>query len=163
MRFELVNEEELEDLKRRIRTNYGASTELLRNVVVLRTKGEKVRILTREAFWLLQRLNKYATYAGLYICKLKRSNKLQPSVEGAQILASSAKRNVICLDDERSQKFLKGENVSLTEIEGCEPNNFVLVCSKHLCLGTGIIREKEGGSYVLESLFPKSRRIFFLQ
>ena len=161
MRFELMSEVEVEDLKRRIEANYGASTSFLQNLRVLRTKREKVRIITQEALELLRKLSKYAIYAGLYLCKLKRNNKLQPSVEGAQMFATSAKRNVIRLDEEQSSRFLRGENISLKEIKDCESNNFVLVCTKRLCLGVGIIRKK-GEDYVLESLFPKSRRIFFL-
>lgn len=76
--------------------------------------------------------------------------KLRLSIEGSQIIGPYATKNVLELNDEEFEKWLKGLDFELeTELEG-----FVLVKHGEDFVGCGKVKNKELLNYV-----PKSRRL----
>ncbi|MAG15930.1 hypothetical protein CMO88_02620 [Candidatus Woesearchaeota archaeon] len=88
---------------------------------------------------------------GLYFGEL-RHEQLRLSIEGSQIIGKKASKNVISLNDEQLQQWLKGDNITLTT--SAENNSFVLIKNNKDFFGCG--RIKDG---LLLNFVPKSRRM----
>lgn len=132
--------------------NYGTSPEL--NDFAIFTSGEdKIWVATKEVFNLKGTLR--ANSMGLYIGKLKRGNKINLSVEGIQLLAKNASKNIVRVDEENMKRFMRGSDISNFEKLNCETENFVLVKYKEDFIGVGILEEDK-----IKNLLPKSKRIY---
>lgn len=86
--------------------------------------------------------------AGLYIGEF-RHGEMRLSIEGTQLFGKQATKNVVEINEEEKDAWIRGENL---EREG--EAAFVIVKYKNDFLGCG--RRKEG---VLMNFVPKSRRI----
>lgn len=86
---------------------------------------------------------------GLYFGEL-RNNTLRLSIGGSQIIGKYAKRNVLELNKEELNSWVKGEDIIIkSELKG-----FVLIKNKNDFYGTGKVVENK-----LLNFVPKSRRL----
>ncbi len=86
---------------------------------------------------------------GLYFGEL-RDSTLRLSIEGSQIIGKYTKKNVLELNDEQLNSWVKGEDINInSELKG-----FVLIKNKEDFYGTGKIIENK-----LLNFVPKSRRL----
>jgi len=96
---------------------------------------------------------------GLYFAEL-RNNELRLSIEGSQIIAKKAKKNVISLSDDQLQQWLTGQDIELDDASigdvssNYESNCFALIRHNDDFFGCG--RVKQG---ILLNFVPKSRRL----
>ena len=119
---------------------------------ILMNKKLRIYVLTENVYKIAKRMK--INSAGLYLGRLKRNEKIQLSVEGAQLIGKKAKKNVVLINEQQALKYLKGENISFEKAIKCEVNNFVILKTRRYIIGSGIFR----GEFV-ENLLPKSRRI----
>jgi len=121
-------------------------------VVAKGSKKNKIWIMSKELIEFDYGKIKLDS-AGLYFGR-EDSGKIRLSIEGAQIVGKSAKKNIVYLDEGELSKYIKGENVKPSEIIACEEGEYVLVKYKEDVVGCG--KFKEG---ILINILPKSRKI----
>jgi len=135
-----------------IERNYGALPEL-KDFSIFSSGEDKIWIATKEVFNLKGTLR--TNSMGLYIGKLKRGDKINLSVEGIQLLAKDANKNIVRVDEDNMKRFMRGSDISDFEKLNCEIENFVLVKYKEDFVGVGILNEDK-----VKNLLPKSKRIY---
>ncbi len=86
---------------------------------------------------------------GLYLGELY-NKEIRLSVDGSQIIGKTAKKNILELDDEQAEKWMKGEDFEIDT----ELNGFVIIRNGSDFLGCGKISNKKLYNYL-----PKERRI----
>ena len=76
--------------------------------------------------------------SGLFLGEMKK-NRFEPSQSLAMALSSDEYKNVLSLSlaDERVNRYLKGETLTLTESEAAQENGWMLVCVDGYPLGWG--------------------------
>ena len=90
---------------------------------------------------------------GMYFGEL-RHDTLRLSIEGSQIVGKNATKNVMELNNEQLQHWLRGDDMDVANIKGnYGDNNFVLIKHEKNFYGCG--RVKDG---TLLNFVPKSRR-----
>lgn len=149
MQAEKINKKEI---LRIIEKNYGCEIKIKGNF--LKTSREKVWLVSEGIMNLKLKLQ--INSAGLYFGKLKRNNKIQLSIEGAQLIGKIARKNIVEIDEEQAKRFLEGFDIQVSNIKNCEINNFVILKFGKDIIGCGILRE--GGK--IENLLPKNRRLY---
>ncbi len=87
-------------------------------------------------------------HKGLYFGSIEKDG-FRLSIEGAQIVAKYARKNIIDVDENEAKNFMKGIGIK-RNVKG-----YVILRCKDLILGCG----KGDGNYV-RSFIPKDRRIF---
>lgn len=97
---------------------------------------------------------------GIYFGKIKKNEKIQLSLEGSQIIGSSAKKNLIEIDKyETLIKFLTGEiNLNFDNLKNVEKHNFPLVKYKNYIVCSAASLENE-----IKSLLPKNPKKILLE
>ena len=86
---------------------------------------------------------------GMYFGEVNRG-ELRLSIEGSQMLGKSAKKNVLVLDEDDADKWMKGEDFDVeTKLKG-----FVIIKNKDDFLGCGRIANGKLLNYV-----KKERRV----
>lgn len=125
--------------------------------VYIQNGKDKVFLVNRD----LERIDFASLFidaAGLYLGTWQIDG-FRLSMEGAQLLAPLAKKNVVDLDDEGRSRWLKGEDVPWPEDDR---NAFVIVRHGSDVLGCGKIRSSRDGKVgdaVLLNFVPKARRL----
>jgi NOL1/NOP2/fmu family ribosome biogenesis protein len=150
MQVKKMSKEEINELKRILEKNYGASVDFS-GYDCFMNKRKEIFIALKN---LDDKLVENSSYLGIYFGKLKRNEKIQLSVEGSQIIGKCATKNVAILDEENIHRFMEGLECKWKELINCEKNNFVLIKNGNDFFGCGILREDK-----IESLVPKARRI----
>jgi NOL1/NOP2/fmu family ribosome biogenesis protein len=150
MQVEKMSEEEIREIEKIIEKNYGAKIDFS-DFDLYKNKRNEIFLASKK---LDNNLLKMASYFGLYFGRLKRNEKIQLSVEGAQIVGRNANKNIAILDEENISKFMEGLECKWKELVNCEIGNFVLIKNENDFFGCGILREDR-----IESLVPKARRI----
>jgi NOL1/NOP2/fmu family ribosome biogenesis protein len=152
MQIKEMSKEEIRKLENLLKKNYGARIKFKDKI--FKTSEEKIWLISKEALefdFSKVRVNS----AGLYFGKLKRNEKIQLSVEGAQLVGKKARKNIAIIDEENLKKFLQGFDFSAQKLIDCDINNFILIKYGEDFVGTGILREN-----YIENILPKARRIF---
>lgn len=150
MRF--FEQSEIKNLENVLNKNYGAAFDLS-NFIVIQTAEEKIWLSSLEIKNIP--LEKVALNSvGMYFGKMKRNEKMHLSIEGCQLLGKEITKNVIEVNRETAEKFMRGENIEITETTGCDPHNFVVIKSGSEYVGSGLLVEGH-----VENLTPKSRRM----
>ncbi|MHA1208383.1 MAG: methyltransferase RsmF C-terminal domain-like protein [Candidatus Freyarchaeota archaeon] len=90
-----------------------------------------------------------ATHYGVYFGRLEKDG-LRLTIEGAQLIGETAKKNVIELDYDEAVKWMRGEDFQLES----EYQGYVVLKWKNYFLGCGKL--KNG---VVKNFVPKDRRI----
>jgi len=143
---------EIEKLEERIRKNYGADISL-KGLLVFRTSEDKIWIASKNVAKIdFSKLRINAI--GLYIGKIKKGGKFRPSIEFAQVIGRNAKKNVVMVDEEDMEKFIRGSDIEFKKGIRCEERNFVLVKYREYVIGVGRLFDGR-----VENLVPKSRKI----
>lgn len=88
-------------------------------------------------------------YVGLYFCKIMKEG-LRPTIEGSQLIAKTAKKNILELNNKQINQWVKGEDMEGFDV----PDGFYLVKNKEDIYGCCKIKEGRLFNYV-----PKGRRL----
>lgn len=148
----VLEKEQIENLEKLIEKNYGTRAGLDRFLVLLSFE-EKIWLASKEILNLDMR--KFPVNSiGMNFGKIKRNDKINLTVEGAQMIGKLATRNIVVLDEENSKKFMQGSNVKPQQEVGCEYHNFAIVKFGENILGSSLLTE-DG----IQNQLPKSRRI----
>ena len=91
---------------------------------------------------------------GMNFGKLKRNNKINLTVEGSQMVGVNATKNIVLLNKENAEKFMRGSDAKPEKEIECEYHNFAIVKFGENVLGSSLLTEKG-----IENQLPKSRRI----
>ena len=108
--------------------------------------------LTSE--YISHKLFRHAIIFGLQFGILKKRKRIQLTVEGSQMVGSTAKKNLAILKKEEIFRFMEGMSIRNFKPINCEMKNFVIITDGKDFFGSGIFR----GRYI-ESLISKGRRI----
>ncbi|MEM5831488.1 MAG: hypothetical protein QXO40_04770 [Candidatus Aenigmatarchaeota archaeon] len=116
---------------------------------IIKQKNDKVRILTKDAFHVMNAINIKVKYYGLYLGKIKRNNKFIFSLDATSLFGKNIKKNVVELNEEDIKKWLSGneieKNLNMNE-------NFVVVKFKEYYLGSGYYKNGK-----ILNFFPTKR------
>ena len=152
-KLEIQKREQLTEIESILVKNYGVRLSL-RDFLVLKSEREEKIWLASKDIDKLDLRNLPVNSVGMNFGKLKRNDKINLTIEGAQLIGKSATKNVATIDN--AEKFLSGSDVEPSKLINCDLNNFVIVKSSGEVLGCGILREN-----TIENLLPISRRIQF--
>ena len=86
---------------------------------------------------------------GLIAAKVSNGN-YKPTTNFLQLYGNLTLRNVVLLDEEQAERFMRGESIEV----GLEGRGYVAVCFKNACLGCGFLRDG-----MVENQVPKVRRV----
>ncbi len=141
--LKFLNSKEKREIKRKLEDNYGFSGEL-EGALLLSTKEERIYLLS-GAELLPDGVDKRMRIdrAGLYIGKLL-TNGVLLNVEGSQLVGPSSSKNVLELDEEHLEYWVKGEDIVLSEQEkasAVEESGVFIVKHCDDFLGSAIIKE----------------------
>lgn len=150
--MKILNRKEIEQLENIIEKNYGTKLNLKKYSVLMTGTEQKIWLSSAKNFYFPPSLK--INSVGMNFGKLKRSDKIHLTVEGSQIVGEDASKNVVELDKQQAEKFMRGMDVEVENKIDCEYHNFVIVKSGKDILGSGLLTEKR-----LENSLPKSRRI----
>ncbi len=145
----ILSKKEIEELEKLIEKNYGVKISL-RDYLVFTSK-EKIWIATKECAKIFS-LNILINSAGLNFGKI-RKGKIHLTIEGSQIVGRYASKNVVFINKNSAEKFLKGSDVKAEKEINCEYGNFVIVKSEDEILGSSLFLKDK-----IKNLIPKSRR-----
>jgi len=91
---------------------------------------------------------------GLFFGELKKNDRILLSLEGGQMIALSARKNIAFLDEKSLRNFLLGFNILGTKEINCKEEAFVLLKYRDDLVGIG----KKKKNYI-ENLTVKTRRL----
>lgn len=145
--YSWLNSKEIKRLKQVLFDIFEAEPDFSEYALCINQKN-KIFMISRDVGEIDLELLRINTI-GLYFGELK-DKEIRLSIEGTEIVAKTAKKNIVELDDEGAAKWFRGHDLKL---EGSHKGfviikrgNDVLGCSKH----------KDG---VLMNFTPKERRI----
>lgn len=147
----IFNRKQIKEVQELANKTYDANLELVEFAMLSTSKKEKLWVTNRgilENDFKPMRLNSVGVYFGRI-----HHGKLRLSIEGAQMVGKTAKKNVAEITKEQVWDFIRGFDVS-TETESLEENAYVLVKNNEDILG---IAKYVSGT--LENILPKSRKL----
>lgn len=143
--FEVMNSRAVKGLMKLLNEEFGVKEKL--GFVFLRNAKDKVYVVNRDIDSI--DLNKiWIDSLGLYFGKFQ-SDGFRPSIEGSQIIAKYATKNILELNQEQKHEWMKGHDVSVEW-----PDELVLIKSGNDFLGSGKVKNNS-----LLNAIPKSRRL----
>ena len=146
-----IEKADVEQLQRILKKNYGVEFNF-KEFNVYQNKEGKIYLVSKG---IDRKMVEKSIRAGLYFGKIKRNEKIQLSVEGAQLIGGDAKKNVVVVDKKNLLRFMEGFDVVPRKLIECEEHNFVLVTNGRDFFGCGLLAEGK-----VRSLVPKGRRIY---
>jgi len=151
----ILDRREVEKLQEMLDKNYKTNFEL-KNFGVMLGREERIWLAARDVF-AIDFAKLPVNSIGLNFGKIKQNNKIRLTIEGAQMVAESAEKNVAVVADDVAERFLRGEDVDVLQNIECEEHNFVIVKSERgRILGSALFAEGR-----LKNFLPKSRRLVF--
>ena len=145
--YSWLNSKEIKRLKQIVSDNFNAELDF-RNYALCINQKNKIFLINRDIGEVDLELFRINTI-GLYFGEMK-DKEIRLSLEGAEIVAKTAKKNIIEFDDVKAAKWLRGQDL---EMEGSHKGfvilkrgNNILGCSKHK-------------NNTLMNFTPKERRI----
>ncbi|MCD4666647.1 hypothetical protein K8R47_02450 [archaeon] len=142
----ILNKKETKKILEEIQNQYGIK-KLELDYVFLRNNKNKIYI-TNKNIGKLDLNNFKINNIGLYFADV--SNKIRLSIEGSQLVGKNAKKNVLEINEEEVQKWLRGYDLNTKK----EFQDFVIIKHKDDYLGTGKYKENKILNFV-----SKDRRI----
>lgn len=151
--------------------------EILKEEFELKIKGQFFKIGKEKIWWFSGKISKdflkgllklsKPECLGIYFGVLDK-NKIRLSMDAAILFGKKAKKGILELNDEKTKKYLRGEEVEIKNINGdyyTQKNsknflgpkiqgNFVVLKNKDDFIGCGKVKGKRLWNYV-----PKERRI----
>ncbi|MBS3176399.1 hypothetical protein J4457_04130 [Candidatus Woesearchaeota archaeon] len=145
--LKVLKSKEVKEIKQLIEKQFGAVVE--GNLVFfLNTKENKI-FISNQDIGLINFNDFNVNSIGLYLGELY-NNEFRPSVEGAQLIAKTATKNILEVSREEALQYLQGKDIEKqTELQGF----IILKCGSDII---GSTRKKEGK---LLNFFPKQRRL----
>jgi NOL1/NOP2/fmu family ribosome biogenesis protein len=137
---------ESRDFLEKVEKQWGAAPEL--DFAFLQTQKEKIYMISKSLGEIDASKLRIDTL-GLYFAELKH-NELRLSIEGSQLVGPSATKNVVELDKDEFEQWLKGNDV----VKQADVEGFVLIKHGNYFAGTGKYRDG-----VILNFVPKARRL----
>ncbi|MCD6576288.1 MAG: hypothetical protein J7K73_03965 [Nanoarchaeota archaeon] len=148
--MKVLNKKEIKEIVEKLNYTYNSKVDFSEFVVLTTGKENKIWLASRKIFDInLSELK--INSIGLYFGRDDRG-KIRLSVEGAQIVGKTAKKNICEIED--VWNFLRGFDVTPTKMTGCEDGNYVLVKYKNDVLGVAKLQDG-----ILKNVLPKARKI----
>ncbi|RLG01335.1 MAG: hypothetical protein DRN49_01515 [Thaumarchaeota archaeon] len=147
--MKLLSPRERKFLENRLKSLYGVEKGFS-DLVLIKCGRRRIRATTKETLELASKL-KGVQQIGLYVMKVSNSD-ISLSVEGAQLLNGDIKNNIIELDEEQVERWMKAVPI---KIETTYRGRYVIGKFNRLYLGSA--RVSRNG--LLYPQIPKWRRI----
>ena len=153
--LDILDKSEIESLQKIIDKNFKSAFDLNDFGVMLGSE-EKIWLAARDVFTFdFSKLP--VNSLGMNFGKIKKNDKMRLTIEGSQLVGSTAERNVAIISDVDAKKFLRGEDIDPMQKENCDEHNFVIVKTEGgTVLGSALLAEGR-----LKNFLPKSRRLAF--
>ncbi|MCD6536858.1 MAG: hypothetical protein J7K49_07510 [Thaumarchaeota archaeon] len=90
----------------RLKRQYGVD-KAFEDLILIKAGQGRVRAVTKEAFEIAKRLKK-VQQVGVYVAKISKGDVIL-SIEGSQMLNGKITKNVIDLDEESAERWMKAE------------------------------------------------------
>ncbi|MFW9831853.1 MAG: hypothetical protein ACFFD8_08760 [Candidatus Thorarchaeota archaeon] len=129
-----------------LKTQYGISN--LPKYRLLRSGRKRIRLINNETFTHLSDVPFTGT-TGLYVGEYS-PNAIRLSMDGAQLLGRYASKQIIKLNLEQANAWLRGESINYED----KQKGYVIVFHKEDILGCGSLSHG-----ILNSFVPKVRRL----
>lgn len=143
----VLTDDEKKKVEELLANQYGVE-DGLKNYVVIASGENRIRITHREVLefsWKMKRV----VNIGLYIAKLAE-NEISLSIEGAQLFSDMIKKNLINLNVEEAERWMRGEAL---RIENIPSTKYVVAKFGDIFLGTGRI----GKDGLIHPQIPRNR------
>ena len=92
-------------------------------------------------------------FVGLYFCKIEQGG-IRLSLDGAWLVKPFAKKNLLELDSEMVEDWMKGNDIRGNFLN---LGNYVILCYNSLVLGCGKVTKSKT---VIKNFVPKERRVY---
>ncbi|MEM2144021.1 MAG: hypothetical protein QW279_01565 [Candidatus Jordarchaeaceae archaeon] len=112
-------------------------------------KAGKRKVYAYKECTILENQPIESIHYGVYFGKLDKEGKIRLSIEGAQLIGKKAKKNIIEINYDEAEKWMKGENLKIES----ETQGYVILKWKNYYLGCGELKKGTIKNYV-----PKDRR-----
>jgi len=151
----LLNSKERRRLSETIKDIYGSS-DFLSNFGILKTSNrDRLWLVAKKIFEVdMQKLRVQS--AGLYFGRFD-NGMLRLSIEGAQLIGKTAKKNIVEISKDDVWHYMRGFNIKPIEKINTKNNSYVLVRHDKDILGIAKLVNDE-----LENVLPKSRKLISL-
>ena len=148
--MKVLNKKEIKEIAEKLNSIYSSKVDFNEFVVLMTGRENKIWLASRKIFEInLEELK--INSIGLYFGR-EDNGKFRLSVEGAQIVGKTAKKN-IC-EIKNVWDFLRGFDVAPTKMINCEENQYVIVKYKNDILGVAKLQDG-----ILKNILPKARKI----
>jgi NOL1/NOP2/fmu family ribosome biogenesis protein len=155
MQVTFLNQQEISDLEKILKINYGADFSFSL-FLVFRDKN-KIYLISKKFSDFWKKINNFSFFSlGLFFGELKKEKKILLSLEGAQMISKKTNKNIAFLYDHALKNFLLGFNILKVKEINCELENYILLRYKNDIIGLGQKRQK-----YIENLTLKTRRLSF--
>lgn len=144
-----LSQGQVKELNKFLQQRYGCEFE--EKYLFIEAGKQKIRLTSAQLKPLLKLKTKLIA-AGMYAAR-RIGPHFRLSLEGAQYLVRKAVKNVVELDEQQVELWMKGRGVEVGE--GKAEPGFVILTYKNYCLGVG----KYDGRMV-QNYLPKARRIY---
>ncbi|MBU0470990.1 MAG: hypothetical protein KKF65_00055 [Nanoarchaeota archaeon] len=144
--LKILNSKEVKQIKKFLSSQFGFDEKL--DFVFLRSSRDRLYVINRDVEMIdLSKLR--IDSLGLYFASYMPEG-LRLSIEGAQIIGPKAKKNILELNKEQFEQWLKGEDIEINT----SMKDFVIVKHNSDYVGCGKIKNNLLMNYV-----PKARRL----
>ncbi len=145
--MQILNKKQIKEILNIINQQFNTSN-LELDYAFLKNKEDKIFIVNKEIGKIdLTKLR--INSMGLYFGQIT-NNSIRLSVEGSQLIGKKSSKNVLELNKEQIEEWLKGNNLKIdTNLK-----NFVLIKYKDDFFGTGQVKDN-----ILINYLPKERRL----
>ncbi|MDW8041766.1 MAG: hypothetical protein RMJ75_03050 [Nitrososphaerota archaeon] len=150
--MEVMNRSQRKRVEEALREEFGVERGLEEFVVLYSSEG-KVRVTTPEVLEVAREIGRFES-VGLYVLKITKFG-VYLSLEGSQLLRESIRRNVVEVDREQLEVWMKGEPMPLNSMRGAVEGEYAVVRWGDVYAGSGKV-SKDGR---LHPQIPKSRRL----
>jgi NOL1/NOP2/fmu family ribosome biogenesis protein len=146
-KLEILNTREVKELNNQLDEQHGCKFD--KSLVFIKSGKEKIYVVNRD----IEKVDLNSIKldrVGLYVCTINDFG-LRLTIEGSQILGINATKNIVELDDDQLNSWLRGEDIDI--ICSGDTDKFFIVCHKGDFCGSG--KFKNG---ILSNFVPKERR-----
>ncbi|NQU97984.1 hypothetical protein HQ533_00815 [Candidatus Woesearchaeota archaeon] len=144
--LKILNSKEVKKILKVLKEQFGFDEKLA--YVFLRNKKDRLYVINRDVEKIeLEKLR--IDSIGMYFATIMPEG-IRLSIEGSQVIGPKAKKNILEIDNEQFDKWLKGEDFEVKT----KFKDFVLVKHKEDFLGCGKVKNN-----VLLNYVPKARRL----
>ena len=127
--MKILNSKEIKEIEKDLNEIHNSKFKMTDFAVLSTSKENKIWLASKDIFKLkLDELR--INSMGVYFGRIDKG-KLRMSVEGAQFIAKTAKKNICEIDD--FWNFMRGFDVKPTKEINCDENEYVIVKYKDNC------------------------------